>query len=59
MGKTQMESEVGTQNLDETKVGLETTLVSSIFLAFLHAFSNANQSHSVVHVTKQPSFEFH
>jgi hypothetical protein len=59
MGETQVESEVGTQNLDEAKVGLEVASVSSVFLAFLHAFSNVIQSRPVVQITKQPSFEFH
>jgi hypothetical protein len=46
------EMEVGTKNLDWAKVKLEMTLVSSIFLAFLHAFSNVIQFHQVVQVIK-------
>jgi len=46
------EMEVGTKNLDWAKVKLEITLVSSIFLAFLHAFSNVIQFHQVVQVIK-------
>jgi hypothetical protein len=33
-------------------------ILSSVFLAFFHAFSNAIQSHQVVQVTKQLSFDF-
>jgi hypothetical protein len=35
------EMEVGMENLDWVKVGLEMASISFIFLAFLHAFSNA------------------
>jgi hypothetical protein len=34
------EMKVGTKNLKWAKAGLETTSISSIFLAFSHAFSN-------------------
>jgi hypothetical protein len=44
--------EMGTKNLDGAKATLEITLVSSIFLTFLHAFSNAIQSRQIVQVTK-------
>jgi hypothetical protein len=44
--------EVGIENLDWAKVRLEMKLVSSIFLAFLHAFSNVIQFHQVVQIIK-------
>jgi hypothetical protein len=40
MGETQVESEVGMQNLDEVKAILEMTLVFSVFPTFSHAFFN-------------------
>jgi hypothetical protein len=42
------ETKVGTKNLDWAKAGLEMTLIYSIFLAFLHAFSNVIHFHPVV-----------
>ncbi len=39
-----------TESLDWAKVGLEMPSTSSVFLAFLHVFSNAIQSHQVVQV---------
>jgi hypothetical protein len=39
--------EVGMENLNQAKVGLEMASVSFIFLAFSHAFSNAIHSHQI------------
>jgi hypothetical protein len=55
MGETKM----GTKNLDWGKAGLEMTLISSIFLAFLHAFSNVIQSRQILQIIEQLSFKFH
>jgi hypothetical protein len=52
MGEMQVESEVGMQNLNTAKVGLEMTLVCFVFPTFSHVFSNAIQSHLVVQVTE-------
>jgi len=59
IGETHVENEVGMQNLDLAKVGMEIASVSSVFPTFSHAFFNAIQSHQIVQVIKQPSFKFH
>jgi hypothetical protein len=53
------ETKVGTKNLDWAKAGLEMTLIYSIFLAFLHAFSNVIQSCQILQIIEQLSFKFH
>ncbi len=53
------ETKVGTKNLDWAKAGLEMTLIYSIFLAFLHAFSNVIQSRQILQIIEQLSFKFH
>ncbi len=50
MGETQMESEVGMQNLDKVKAILKKTSISFVFPTFLHAFSNVFLSHLVVQI---------
>jgi hypothetical protein len=55
----QVETEVGIQILDREKAKLKMASISFIFPTFLHAFSNAIQSHQIVQVTEQSSFKFH
>jgi hypothetical protein len=52
MGETQVESEVGMQNLDKAKAILKKTSISSLIATFSHVFSNAILSHLVVQITK-------
>jgi hypothetical protein len=59
IGETQMRSEVGMQNLNTTKVRLETTSISFVSHAFLHVVSNAIDSNPIVQVIEWPSFKFH
>jgi hypothetical protein len=53
------ETNVGTKNLNWAKAGLEMTLIFSIFLAFLHAFSNVIQYRRILQIIEQLSFKFH
>jgi hypothetical protein len=46
MGKIKVEIEVWMQNVDKGRI--ETTLIFYIFLAFLHAFSNAIYSRPII-----------
>ncbi len=46
------EVELKMKSFDWAKARLETTLISFIILAFLHAFSNVIKSHQVVQITE-------